>query len=500
MTPAQFDKELAEHIGSFYADPYGFVMFAFPWGEAGGPLADKTGPDKWQKDLLLELGEHIKANMLRRDCKLDLEAWQNAVASGHGVGKSTLVGWLIIFLMATRIDCRGVVTANTENQLETKTWPELAKWHGMFIARHWFKWTSTQYYYALYPEEKRKNYCINAIAWSEERTEGFAGLHNEHSAILFIFDEASAIPAKLWEVAEGGMTDGECFWFAFGNPTRKDGRFFDCFGKFRKFWKTRHVDSREVKITNKIRIARLIEQYGEDSDQVRVRVKGQFPRGGSNGYIPIEYVQDAQQRTLPTENHAGLIMACDVARFGDDASVIRFRQGWDARSIPPLKFYGLDTQQFAAKIAQAQDEYDPDVTVVEGSGVGGGVCDALKTMGRRVVEVNPGTSATNRTDYYNIRAEMHGECREWLRKGGCIDASEALESDLTNPTFRYNDKNQLIIESKKDMKDRGLPSPDDGDALCLTFTVKAPKRMSRVARLRNSQRKLPKGVDYDIFE
>ena len=414
---------------------------------------------------------------------------------------SALVSWIILFLMSTRVDCRGVVTANTESQLQSKTWPELSKWHGMFIAKHWFKWTSTQFYYALYPEDRRKNYCVDAIPWSEDRTEGFAGLHNESSAIFMIFDEASAIPKLLYEVAEGAMTDVEPFWFCFGNPTRSDGRFFDCFNKFRKWWKTWTVDSRQVKITNKLSIAKLVEQYGEDSDQVRVRVRGQFPKGSLNGYITYDEVEAAQTRELPPINNDGLIMAVDVARFGDDQSIIRFRRGVDARSIPPLRFQGLDTQQLAAKVVDANNKFEPDLIVVEGSGVGGGVVDACRLLGLKIVEINPGRVANDKKDYFNVRAEMHGLCKEWLRKHGCIDPDDqALAGDLTKVEYRYNDKNQLILESKKDMKDRGLASPDDGDAHCLTFTVKVPKRTSPARRGAQVNRGPAKGVDYELSD
>lgn len=500
MNQAEFDKQLAEHFGSFYNDPLGFVMFAYPWGVKGTPLENHTGPDKWHLELFKQLTEHVTGNMARKDAGLDLEPWASAIVSGHGVGKSAVVAWLIQWLMATRYNCRGAVTANTESQLEKKTWPELAKWHSMFIAKHWFVWTSTQYYYALCPPEERKNYCIDAIPWSEERTEGFAGLHNETSAVVVIFDEASAIADKLWEVAEGAMTDGEPFMFAFGNGTRPYGRFYECFNKFREFWRKFHVDSRFVRITNKLVLQKIIDKYGEDSDEARVRVKGQFPKGSANGYIKAEETDIAIHRELVPDFDAPLILAVDVARYGDDKTVLRWRKGPDARSIKPRHYHGLDTQQVADKVAEAIDETDPDATIIEGSGVGGGVVDALKRMNYRVIEVNPGRVARNKTDYFNVRAEMHGELKEWLRNSGCINDEPDLVADLTKVEYRYNDKNQLILESKKDMKDRGLPSPDDGDSLALTFSARV-SRLDAVARRSNRRRKTTgpvKGTHYDL--
>ena len=498
MTPLEFDKALAEQMGTFFNDPYGFVMFSFPWGQKGTPLQNHTGPETWQAKVLQDLGEHISGNMVRKDNQIDLEPWMSATASGHGVGKSSLVAWIILFIMATRVDARGVVTANTESQLEKKTWPELSKWHDLFIAKHWFHWTSTQFYYKLYPENKRKNYCIDAVPWSEERSEGFAGLHNETSAVLVIMDEASAIPSKIWEVAEGAMTDGEPFWFTFGNPTRPDGMFFDCFHKLRAFWRKFHVDSRSVKLTNKSVLQRILDKYGEDSDEARVRVKGLFPKGDVDGYISPEDVADARERQLFPDPNAPLIMAVDVARFGDDNSVIRFRQGNDARSIPPRRYSKLTTEQLAAHCADAIDMYDPDAVVVEGSGVGGGLVDALRALRYKIIEINPGRVANNQTDYQNIRAEMYGLLREWLRKNGCIAEEPELESDLTKMRFTYDAKNRLLLESKKDMKNRGLASPDDGDSLGLTFTVKVARRDAKARRGKGGKQRIAKGVDYPL--
>lgn len=499
MTPMEFDRALAEHMGRFYNKPYDFVMFSFPWGQKGTPLEHHAGPDKWQKEILLDLEKHITDNMGRFQLDLDRMPWSSAAVSGHGVGKSAFVSWLILFFMATRVDCRGVVTANTEGQLNDKTWPELSKWHSLFIARHWFQWTATQFYYKLYPEDKRKNYCFDAIPWSAERPEAFAGLHNETSSVVVIFDEASGVHDKIWEVAEGAMTDGEPFWFAFGNGTRADGRFYECFNRFRNFWNRYHVDSRSVRITNKIVLQGILDKFGEDSDEARVRVKGQFPRGSADGYITPEEVDAAMHRDLYHDEGAALIMAVDVARFGNDKSVIRFRQGNDMRSIKKKEFAGLDTQQLAAKVADCIDFYDPDATVVEGSGVGGGVVDALKARGYKVIEVNPGKRANNENDYQNIRAEMYGKLREWLRKSGCIPDDEPdLIADLTKVRYTYDNKNRLLLESKRDMKDRGLPSPDDGDSAALTFCTNIARR-DRGTHKRGSKNKVVKGIDYDLF-
>lgn len=502
MTPYEFDKQLAEQIGRFFNDPLGFVTFAFPWGKPGTPLeAFPHGPEDWHREEFEIIKQHVTDNLVRKAQGIDTEAYWSAVTSGHGVAKSAGVAWLILWFMSTRPDCRGVVTANTENQLTDKTWPELAKWHSLAINGHWFKWTSTQFYYAYYPENQRKNYCFSAVPWSEEKTEGFAGLHNASSSVVIIFDEASAISDKLWEVAEGAMTDGEAWFLARGNPTRNVGRFYECFHKYRgtmTFLKA--VDSRTVRVTNKTRLQRIIDRYGIDHDITRMRVLGKFPKGSLDGYIPYDLVFEAQQRDLVKDPMAPLIMAVDAARFGEDQMVIRCRQGNDARSIPPLKFRKLDTVQAADRVADAIERYDPDAIVVEGGGPGGGLIDTLRRRGFRIIEFSPGAPASNPRKYVNRRAEMYGDMRGWLAVGGCIDEDSELASDMTQIGFKFRESdNALQLESKREMKKRGLPSPDDADALGLTFAVKPPRRDQHTSRYGPDRRRVAKNVDYSVL-
>jgi len=215
--------ELIEALGALTHDPLAFVYFAYPWGEPGTPLEDMEGPDEWQIQILKDIGEQLKKG------KELQTAIQEAVASGHGIGKSALISWLIHFAISTHENTRGVVTANTEDQLRTKTWPELSKWHNMFIAKDLFTYTAT----AIFSSDKNyeKTWRIDAIPWSKNSPESFAGLHNQGNRILVLFDEASAIDDVIWEVTEGALTDAntEIIWCAFGNPTRNSGRFRECF-------------------------------------------------------------------------------------------------------------------------------------------------------------------------------------------------------------------------------------------------------------------------------
>src|SRR3990172_8800608 len=219
--------ELIEELASFSSDPFGFVLFAFPWQEPGTELEFKTGPEEWQVVVLQDLGAGVISFS---------EAIQIARTSGHGIGKSALVSWIILWAISTYEDTKGVITANTENQLKTKTWVELAKWYRLFIARDFFQMTATAIF-SRDPEHER-TWRIDMVPWSERNTEAFAGLHNKGRRIVLIMDEASAIPDVIWETSEGALTDADTqiIWCAFGNPTRNSGRFKECFagGRFER--------------------------------------------------------------------------------------------------------------------------------------------------------------------------------------------------------------------------------------------------------------------------
>src|SRR6516225_2817734 len=348
MAGTDLKHTLIDQIAAYALDPLGFVLFAFPWCEAGTELAGARGPREWQCQLLAELGRRLRDG---HEIGTLLPILM-ARASGHGVGKSTVAAWIILWGLSTLSNTRAVVTANTDGQLRSKTWPEVTKWLRLMINREWFKATATAVF-AAEPERERL-WRADATPWSDENTEAFAGLHNQGRRVILIFDEASAIADKIWEVSEGALTDEatEIIWLAFGNPTRNSGGFRECFGRFRHRWDHGHVDSRDVKGTNKAQLEQWVHDYGEDSDFVRVRVKGVFPHAGSMQFISSDLVEAAARsdRDVPLVRDEPLIMGVDVARFGDDASVIRFRRGRDARTIPAIKLRGADTMQLAARI------------------------------------------------------------------------------------------------------------------------------------------------------
>lgn len=461
---------------SFSHNPEEFVYCCFPWGK--GELEGMTGPTEWQLRVLRYIGAKLKEGY--RPGSLINEAMVRiARSSGHGIGKSTCVAWIILWALATFPDTRGVVTANTKTQLETKTRAELAKWHRLFFGSHLFRMTATSIMSSDATHEM--TWRLDFIPWSENNPEAFAGLHNKGKRLLVIFDEASYISDCIWETTEGALTDvdTEILWCVFGNPTRNTGRFKDCFGRFSSVWNTEQIDARDVPFNTNAKLHQeWINLYGEDSDFVRVRVRGVFPRAGSMQFISTNVVDEAAQREVFSHRHDPLVLGVDVARFGDDASVIYIRKGRDGRTNPPVKLRGVDTMTLAGRVAELHLQLHADAIFVDGTGVGGGVVDRLRQLVVPVMDVQFGarsdskrTGLADGTVYANKRAEIWGSMREWL-EGGCIPPDPELREQLIGIEYSYTGTvyNSIQLERKEDMKKRGLSSPDIADALALTFS------------------------------
>lgn len=474
------DTTLADEVAQFYADPLGFVMFAYPWGERGGPLENYAGPDDWQREFLVDLGRLVRERKF--DGQTAVAPIRMAAASGHGIGKGTLSAWLCNWIMSTRPGSQGTVTANTFPQLQTKTWASIQRWTKLCITGHWFRVTGDRIVCQQAPE----SWFCSAQTCREENSEAFAGQHAATSTSWYLFDESSAIPHRIWEVAEGGLTDGEPMLFAFGNPTRSSGRFYQAvFGSERARWNQRVIDSEKCKFTNKELIAQWIADYGEDSDFVRVRVRGLPPRADELQYIDTERIQNAQRRQVETLPDEPLICGLDVSGGGAAWSVFRFRRGLDAACLPRVRFTGEQSRDRSVLIAKAAEilaDRRPGREVAMmfvDSAFGAAIVERLHTMGyRNVVEVNFGGPSGDHTKA-NARADMWSQMKDWLLRGR-IDDDMQLELGLAGPGYHVNRSNRLVLESKQDMQRRGVASPDDADALALTFAAPvAPRRVEQ---------------------
>lgn len=468
-------EDVVSFLGTFTHDPLGFVYAAFPWGERGTELAAMKGPDKWQAEVLEDIGRGVK----------DMSTvTREAVASGNGIGKSALVSWLILWALATHEDTRGIVTANTDTQLRSKTWAELAKWYRLFIGRDMFAFTATAIFSAQKGHEKL--WRVDAIPWSKDNPEAFAGMHNQGKRILIVFDEASAIFDEIWNVTEGALTDRdtEIIWCAFGNPTRNQGKFFDCFQN-RATWNARQVDSRTVAISNKRQLKEWAEDYGEDSDFFKVHVRGVFPSSSDNQLISRDLAEAARRRepTLRSYDFAPVVIGVDPAWTGEDLFAVVLRQGIYSKVLETTPKNDNDIEA-ARRIARYQDEYKADAVFID-MGYGTGVYSAGKDMGRSNWQIVAFGGAADAEQYANKRAQMWGEMRRWLMEGGAIN-DDRLVKELTAPKAYINRVGKQILESKDEMKKRGIASPNIADALALTFAF--PVRITDNTAYRRARR------------
>jgi hypothetical protein len=462
-------------------DPEAFVLFAFPWGQAGTPLAGFKGPRAWQRRVLRSIGQHLKDNK----GQATMDTLRQAVSSGRGIGKSALVSWLIIWMLSTRIGSSVIVSANSEAQLRSVTWGELQKWLAMSINSHWWeisatKLTPAQWLTEIVERDLKKGtryWAAEGKLWSEENPDAYAGVHN-HDGMMVIFDEASGIADPIWAVASGFFTENilDRYWLAFSNPRRNTGYFFECFHAKRDFWKTMQIDAREVEGTDKQVYEQIIAEYGEDSSQARVEVYGEFPSAGEDQFISPQAVDDAINREPYKDATAPIVVGVDPARGGADSTVIVVRQGRDLKAIHRYK--GEDTMSIVGRVIDAIEQYRPTLTVIDEGGLGYGILDRLTEQKYKVRGVNFGAKSNKPLMYGNKRAQMWGDMKDWLQTAS-IPKDRQLKADLTGPMKKPDSKGTIFLEGKKEMKSRGLASPDAADALAVTFAYPVAHREYR---------------------
>lgn len=463
-------------------DPLGAVAYGFPWGE--GELEQSKGPRKWQKQLLRDIGKHLSDPVTRH------KPFKAAISSGHGIGKSAEVAFVIWWGLSTFEDCRIAVTANTKGQLDTKTQPEVATWFRRAINRSWFEVNVASI--RVLEEDHEKTWRCDFVPWSEDNPAAFAGSHNQGRRLILIMDEASEISAKISaEVGRGALTDAntEIIWLKFGNPTLNSGDFYECVhGSQRHLWKHYIIDSREVEDINTEEIAEWMELYGEDSDFFRVRVRGLPPRAASGQYIDQDLIANAQRRPVRSLSDDPLVAGVDFAWGGSDDNVIRFRKGLDARTIPSIKIKGeftrdpaVMTSKLADVLTKTYNGQKVDMLFFDSAGIAAPVEARLRALGfKNIMVVNFGADSVHPRFAY-MRDYMWGQLHDWLAEGA-IDKDPGLAADLAKPIL-VSDKLQRIKLEPKDMMKKRLAkmgvestSPDDGDALALTFAMPVSPR------------------------
>lgn len=499
FTPAMLEEMLAEDIASFRHDPAGYIWYAFPWGVKGGPL-EKSAPRSWTMEVCASIKAKLEANSLKPGSEWDVIS--EAIASGHGIGKSAFIAQIVLWAMSTFPQTKGVATANTAEQLRTKLWPEIFKWHAMAINRYWFTVTAT----AIFHKRDEKNWRIDAVTWSPENLEAFQGLHNYGKRIVLLMEEASGIDDPVWETAEGAMTDEqtEIIWIAIGNPTRAQGRFRQCFSRFRELWTCRNIDSRNVEGTNKKRISRWARIYGEASQFFKIRVRGEFADADPNQLIAMEWLAEARLRGSKYDHKTGdgshpkIRISVDVADGGEDDTVVTGAIHWHscvvarkqrvyrfAPGVAPILAADAAEEMFKdlGGVKDGQDDF-----VVDGLGVGAGTVGALMLRGYNVVRYCGGEASSNPKRWRCRRVQSYMVTRDALRGGTlhfhpemCEDQEEwdELDAQLTSIKSKPGtEKLEDLITKEEQRRERATEdawkSPDRADSLAMQFATQAP--------------------------
>ena len=424
-------------------------------------------------DLADQISEHVAKNGFNGHDPVD--PINVAVASGNGAAKSAFAGMMNNWIQSTRPMSRVTVTANTGLQLRTKTWPQIQKWTNLSITRNWFD-VGAEFVRA---KDDPYQWFTMAHTWNMANTTASAGQHAREASSVFIVDEASGVPEAILDEMDGGLTDGEPFMILLGNCTNRGSRLFKAvFGSMKKYFISMSVDTRKCRYTNKRQIEQWAETKGVDSDWFKAHVKGEAPSADDMQLIDNVRVAAARKRQVKDPT-APLVMGLDFARGGKDSNYVAWRQGRNGKPHPVRRIPGdktRDTTLMVDLCAREIDEKKPDAVCGDSGSMGGPIMDQLRKRFPRipVIDVVFGGAAPDER-HLNMRAYIWDECRLWLA-GGAIEDSEELELDLTGPHAWETGSSKLQLESKEDMEERGLASPDWGDAFCTTFAYRGQPR------------------------
>jgi len=410
-------------------------------------------PDKWQDDVMhdVAMGER-----------------KISIRSGHGVGKTTTLAWLIIWFILTRYPQRTVCTAPTSSQLFDALAAEVKRWIGLLPENlRALLDVKTDHITLAYDPAGS---FISFRTSRPETPEAMAGVHAEN--VLLVVDEASGVPEQVFEAGAGSMSGENATTILAGNPVRTSGTFYDSHHRLRDSWKTYHVSCVDSpRVTPKF-IEEMKEKYGEDSNAYRVRVLGEFPKGDDDTVIPMELAESALLRDVQPIFVAP-VWGLDCARFGSDRTALTKRRGNVLQER--TKFWrGLDTMQIVGavvnewEITPFQDR--PVDICVDSIGIGAGVVDRLRELGLPARGINVSESPAFGNRFANLRAELLFKARDWFAARDVNIAGDAeLAAELTDIRYKFRSNGKIQIESKDDIRKRGKRSPDLADSFVLTF-------------------------------
>ena len=408
-------------------------------------------PDPWQLEALRAIAKgHTRV----------------AIRSGHGVGKTAFAAWLVVWFANTRAPFKIAITAPTAPQLFDALWPELGKWFGRLPSGWRDLWDITSDHITLKGD---KECFITARTSRSDRPEAMAGLHSDH--VLLVADEASGVDEAVFEAAGGSMSSFGAITLLIGNPTRSSGFFWSAHMMERDRWFTMKVSSLDSKRVTPDFVNEIETRYGLDSNAYRVRVLGEFPQADDNTLIPSGLVDAAMIRDVALDVTQPIYWGVDVARFGQDASVLIKRQG---NVVPemPRRWRQFDTMQLSGAI---KSEYDmavpkPNLIVIDVIGIGAGVVDRLNEQDLPVLGLNVAEASSTTGRYGRLRDELWVRTREWLETRAVrLPRDDQLRDDLVAPRYQFLSDGRMQVESKNSMRSRGRPSPDAADALIHTF-------------------------------
>jgi phage terminase large subunit len=395
-----------------------------------------------------------------------------SVRSGHGTGKSTFMAWAALWFMFCYFPCKVPCTAPTGHQLSDILWAEIAKWLGVLKDRvpelaAQIEWKSES---VELKEAPRESFAVARTA-RPERPEALQGFHSEN--ILFLIDEASGISDEVFQVAEGALSTEGAFVLMAGNPTRMDGYFYDSHHKMRARWAALWWNGEDSPMVSKLYIEDMRDKYGEDSAIYKIRVRGEFA-GNPDGVIPLELIESAKIRDV--KPFGDEVWGLDVARFGEDRTALAKRRR-NTMPEPVESWRGKDTMQTAGMVKLRYDaaKVKPAAIYVDVIGLGAGVVDRMLELDLPVVAVNVAETASANDKYNRLRDELWFAAREWFSaKDVRFAEDEALTAELTLPNYRITSSGKIQVESKDEMKRRGVTSPDLADAFCMTFAQGMP--------------------------
>ncbi len=395
-----------------------------------------------------------------------------AVKSGNGLGKGFSAAVSLLWFLCCHDPAIVLSTAPTFRQVRHVLWREVRKLYNSAPYSFGAKLLDTRL------ELSENRYALGLSADSDEEFQGF---HSPN--MLIVVDEAEGVEEPIYEAIEGVMTSENCRLLLIGNPTTMGGSFRRAFYQDRELYSTITISALEspnvvegssvIKgLATKRWVSERQRVWGAENPIYQARVLGEFPDQGDDTLIPLSAIERATEReAVPSDPGKPLVLAVDVARYGFDASVLLRRRGLVVEEI--RSYHSLDTMKLVGHIVDAIDQHKPDEVVIDEVGIGAGVVDRLKEQGYSVQGVNVGTAALDHEHYANLRAESYWDLRQLLLDG-CValPKDNELVGQLAALKYSFNSMGKVLIESKDDMRRRGVPSPDKADALMLAFLAK----------------------------